>query len=380
MVSVITAASGCLEAQVTPAPQSAAPAAAPASPASGPIIQFDNAVYDFGKVAYGEKARHTYMVSNAGNETLEITNVKPGCHCTTAGDWTHSVEPGKTGEIPVQFDSTGFNGPITRTIDVYSNARNAPRKTLQLKGLIWKPIDFSPTAFLSISPDATNEISTKVRIVNQTDDPVTFSNAVSANKIFQAELKETRPGKEYELDITLSPPFPVRNTSGTITVNTSRPGTPTITVTATASVTPAIQVSPSQIVLNSLPDRAMTNLVTILANTTNLLSLSNPKSSDSRIQVEVQPGARKGMFKLLVVVPPGFQLEPGQKPEVTVESNHPRFPLIRVPIIQFPHRQVAALPGSHNSTKLSTPVWRGAFTNGPATAVPAPPAPAAGHP
>jgi hypothetical protein len=318
------------------------------------MIQFDNPMYDFGKVAVGEKARHTYFVTNTGNETLQITNVHPGCHCTTAGDWTHKIEPGQTGTIPVQFDSTGFNGTITRTIEVYSNAKNGPHKTLQLKGLIWKPIEYASTASISIPADATNEMSTTVRIVNQTDNPVTFSNAVSAKSLFDAVVKETKPGKEYELVITAHPPFPTANTSGAITVNTSLPSTPTISVNAMAMITPAVQVSPSQIVLNPLPDRATTNRVTIHSNTTNLLSLSNPKASDSQIQVDVQPGVRSGTFTLVVVTPPGYRLAPGQHAEVTVESNHPRYPVIRVPIMQLPARKtVASFPAHPNAPPVT---------------------------
>jgi hypothetical protein len=343
MVSVMIAACIRLAAQVPPPPQSAPAVAAPVFPASGPVIEFDSPVFDFGKVALGEKVHHTYYVTNTGNETLQISNVHPTCHCTIAGDWTHKVEPGSTGEIPVQFDSAGLGGQITRTIDVYSNAKNGAHKMLQLKGMIWKPIEFPATAFISIPPDATNELSTTVRIVNQTDNPVTFSNVVSANRMFDAVLKETKPGKEYDLVITAHPPYPAGSTSGLIAVNTSLAGTPIIHVTAMANLTPAVQVSPSQVYLNPRPDRAMTNPVTIIANTTNVLSLSNPKCSDSRIGVEIQPGARQGMFRLLVVVPPGFELAPGQHAEVTVESNHPRYPLIRIPIMQYAsHRPVAS--------------------------------------
>jgi len=347
IVSVLTAGGVRLAAQATPPPPPpASPQAAVASPVSGPIIQCDNPMYDFGKVGIGEKVNHTYIVTNTGTETLQITNVKPGCHCTTARDWTHEIAPGKTGEIPVVFDSTGFSGPITRSIDVYSNAKNEPRKTLQLKGTIWKPINVTPAnAVISFPPDSTNEMSTTVRLVNETENPVTFSNVVSANGHFDAVLKEAKPGKEYELVITAHPPFAAGNTQGMITVNTSLASTPLIHVTAMAVVTPAVQVSPSQIALYPQPDRAVTNRVTILGNTTNVLSLSNPKSSDSRIEVEIQPGFRKGMFTLLVIVPPGFTLEPGQHAEVTVESSHPSMPLIRIPVLQFAsHKPVAKLP------------------------------------
>jgi hypothetical protein len=101
----------------------------------------------------------------------------------------------------------------------------------------------------------------------------------------------------------------------------------------TASVAQPIQIFPPQITLNAMPDRWITNRVTIHGNTTNALTLSPPKASDSRIYVELQPMMpAKGMFNLLVAFPPGFQLEPGKTAEVTLESNNPRIPLIQIPI------------------------------------------------
>jgi hypothetical protein len=212
---------------------------APGLAAPRPIIQVDDAVYDFGKAAVGEKVRHTYFVTNMGNETLHITNVHPSCGCTSAGSWTHDIEPGKTGEIPVQFDTSRFGGfpPISKTIEVDSNAGNEPRKILWLKGTVWRPIEVAPVvAMIGLGSDATNEVSTAVRIVNKTDHPFSVSNVVSANHFFRAVLKETKPGKEYELVITAALPFSAGNSPGVISVNTSLPSTPVINVTAVTYV------------------------------------------------------------------------------------------------------------------------------------------------
>src|SRR5215510_7123219 len=65
----------------------------------GPQIQFDNQVYDFEKVTAGDVVKHTFIFTNTGNQTLELTDVHPSCGCTTAGDWTRKVEPGQTGLI-----------------------------------------------------------------------------------------------------------------------------------------------------------------------------------------------------------------------------------------------------------------------------------------
>ena len=346
ILSAATVTGVCLAADNPP--QAAAPASAigPATntPFSGPLIQFDNTMHDFGKVSSGQKVRHSYILTNTGTETLTITNVHPGCHCTTAGDWTHSIAPGSTGQIPVQFDSGGFNGNITRTIDVFSNAKNEPHKVLMLKCTIWKPIEYASTAYLNIPADSTTEVSTSVHIVNQTDDLVTFSNIVSANKLFEATLKETKPGKEYDLVITAHPPFPNGNTPGAISINTSYPPASTINITAMAKVIPAIQVTPSQVVLNTLADRWSTNKVTIISTTTNDLVISNPKSSDSQIQVDVKPGIRKGMFYVDVITPPTYRLAAGQRAEITVDSNNPHNPQIKIPVMQFSTAKPYAAP------------------------------------
>lgn len=75
-----------------------------------PKIQFDSTTFNFGRVKSGEIVKHSFVFTNSGTATLEIMDVKTGCGCTTAGAWDKKVEPGKTGIIPLQFNSTGFGG------------------------------------------------------------------------------------------------------------------------------------------------------------------------------------------------------------------------------------------------------------------------------
>src|SRR5881628_1903137 len=108
-------------------------------------------VYDFGKVSSGELVKHTFVFTNIGTATLEIKDVRPSCGCTTAGTWDKMVEPGKTGIIPVQFNSTGYGGGVTKTVTVICNDSSQTNLTLVLKGTIWKPIDIAP-AFTTFTP------------------------------------------------------------------------------------------------------------------------------------------------------------------------------------------------------------------------------------
>ena len=352
---------------------------AAAVPTAGPLITVDNPTYDFGKAAVGEKIHHTYMVTNTGIEMLQISNVHPSCGCTTVGGWTTNIAPGQSGQIAVQFDTSRYGGgpPVRKTIEVYSNAKNEPRKTLMLSGSVWKPIDVSPTvAVISIPPDATNEMTATVQLVNQTTNPITISNPTSANHLFTVELKEVKPGMEYQLVITSHPPYTPGNLPGTVSVNTTLAGTPIINVPVTASVAQPVQIFPPQITLSPAPDHWITNNVEIHGNTTNVLVLSQPKASDSRIYTELQAKGPRGMFNLVVAFPPGFQLETGTTAEVTLESNNPHVPQIRIPIREYPRARPVGAMARTAAPHIPSPV---SSTNMALTHQ-APPTPPAAHP
>src|SRR6185295_1367672 len=79
---------------------------------NGPRAQFDATIFFFGNVAPTDKPQHDFIVTNTGKATLEITDVRPGCGCTTAGAWDKKIEPGKTGKIPLAFNPANFTGPV----------------------------------------------------------------------------------------------------------------------------------------------------------------------------------------------------------------------------------------------------------------------------
>ena len=55
---------------------------------AGPKIQFATPIYDCGKVKSGEAVKYTYVFTNVGGATLQVSNVQVSCGCTTAGEWT----------------------------------------------------------------------------------------------------------------------------------------------------------------------------------------------------------------------------------------------------------------------------------------------------
>lgn len=79
---------------------------------------FDEISYNFGEIAEGDIATHTYKVKNTGENPLTIEVVKPSCGCT-APNWTKEPIPvGEYGNVEIQFNSAGKKGAQKKSISV----------------------------------------------------------------------------------------------------------------------------------------------------------------------------------------------------------------------------------------------------------------------
>jgi hypothetical protein len=325
-----------------------APAVASTASANtaGPRIQFATPVHDFGKIKGGEMVKYTYVFTNSGDRSLEVTSVRPSCGCTTANDWSRSVEPGKTGTVPIQFNSSNFRGPVAKSVTVTCNDANQPRVVLQLKATIWKPIDVTPQlAALNVTSESPSN-ATMVRIANNEEAPLTLSAPESSNPAFAAELRTNQLGKEFLLIVKTVPPLPVGKVQGQITLKTSSTNMPVINISAWVNVQQTMMVMPSQISLPTAPlANARPYTISIRYSGTNTLALSEPavNAKDVDVQLkELQPGR---YFTLKVSFPAGFEIAQGEKVELSVKSNHPQFPVIKVPVHQPPRPAPTAAPG-----------------------------------
>lgn len=213
-----------------------APGAAAVVPgATAAKIQFAAPVFEFGRIAAGTVVNHDYVFTNVGAAPLVVTGVLPSCDCTAVGKWSARLEPGRTGRIPIRFNSAGYGGAIDKWILVASNDPDQPKVKLVLRGTVWKPIEVSPpNAVFATAADAPASETKVIRITNNTDEPLILSPPESRNRAFAVELKTVRPGKEFELRVTTVPPPGAGTVPGLITIKTNSAQVPVIAVTALA--------------------------------------------------------------------------------------------------------------------------------------------------
>ena len=364
--SLLAAGAQILSAQQAPAPAAPAPTAPATIGAIGPKIQFQTPVYDFGKVKSGEPVKYTFIFTNTGDELLILTNVQPSCGCTTAGDWSRQVEPGKTGTIPVQFNSANYGGQVLKTVTVTSNDKTQPSVGLQLKGTVWKPVDVQPQfAVMTIPAETQSNVTTKVHIVNNMEEPITLQAPESSNKGFTAELKTNTVGKDFEMIITASPPFEQPTLQGQITLKTSSTNVPTLSVTAWANVQQSVVVSPPQVMLPAGPlANKQTVSLAIQNNSSKPLKLTEPVIDAKGVEVTITEPNPGRSFTATLNFPQGFEMAQGTKAEFSVKSDNPKFAVIKVPVTQMakpviapvaaqPARVVPLAPGGATPVKTS---------------------------
>ncbi|MFW0716650.1 DUF1573 domain-containing protein [Pedobacter sp. N23S346] len=90
-----------------------------------PVIVFEREIFDFGKIAQGEKVNHEFKFKNTGKSPLIISNATATCGCTVPEFPKEPILPGKEGVIKVTFNSQGKEGMQDKVITVNSNANLA---------------------------------------------------------------------------------------------------------------------------------------------------------------------------------------------------------------------------------------------------------------
>lgn len=305
---------------------------APTEGRLGPRIKFAEREHDFGRAKSGEQVKYTYIFTNVGDATLEISGVH-ACGCITS-DFTRKTEPGQTGMIPISFNSSAYGGPVTKSISVSCNDKSSPTAVLSFRGTVWKPIEVSPALVmfnnLNVESPPTTSI---VKIVNNLDEPLTVSDVQSQNPAFSAELKPVTPGKEYQVLVTTVPPLPQGSVSGRITLKSSSPEMREIGITVYANnVQPTVTVTPAQVTLAGAPlPEEQTYSVNIVNKGAKPLALSQPDINAEGVDVqlkEMQPGQ---MYAAKLTFPKGFTVAQGQRVELRIKSSSS---VIKVPVVQ----------------------------------------------
>ena len=102
---------------------------------------------------------------------------------------------------------------------------------------------------------------------------------------------------------------------------------------------------PSQISLSTAPlTSPMSTTVSIRNTGTNTLTLSEPTVNDKKVDLQLREIEAGRFITLTANFPLGFEVAKGQPLELSLKSNHPRFPIIKVPVVQPARASASNVP------------------------------------
>lgn len=129
-------------------------------------IEVENQTLRFGTVAQGEKVEQVFRFTNTGDALLKIEKVRSSCGCTAALLANRELQPEETGELLATFDSTRFQGPVVKTIYLYTNDPLQKVVQFHLRGEVRREVVVTPSRLALESINAGEELSARLEVAN----------------------------------------------------------------------------------------------------------------------------------------------------------------------------------------------------------------------
>ena len=160
--------------------------------------------YNWGTVKPGDNPLKAKVVlKNTGDKTLNVTEVKPGCGCTTAPISKSAIEPGDTASLSINLNIGSNASDVSKSIRITSNDEKNPTKHLYLKAKVFYPIEIKPTQYFTFNEmEIGMKKEAKIMLKNNTDESITLSEFVTNPNTIQINIigkKILKPGEEFEL-------------------------------------------------------------------------------------------------------------------------------------------------------------------------------------
>ena len=292
-----------------------------------PQLQVPEKSFNFGSVPQGKKVAHAFTVRNSGNADLQIVGTTPSCGCTVASVSAPTLKPGASGAISVEFDTSGFSGPKTKTVEVLTNDASATRATLSLVGTVLPGVSVEPKVleFGRLSSSGSAEARQR-RFVVKLPAGVSVSGAKALSQHVELHEVSSSPG-EASYAVTLKQGVPKGPFRDRVTLSLSDSTMAQVNVPLVAMVEGDIVVKPGTLSFGVVSgERTLERRVSFEYRAKGPLTIRQVSSSDSAVSAYYQPG-KQGMNGTIVV-----QLDPRKvhgdlKATVEVSTSHPEEPV-----------------------------------------------------
>jgi hypothetical protein len=131
-------------------------------PQTPPKMVLSEVEWDFGVVKPNEKPTKIFTIKNEGDEDLIIEKARASCGCVKTSISNKRIKSGKSAELKVTFDTTGYDGKVGKDIFITSNDFQEPEKRMHVS----VEVEHQPNPILNLSQTEWN-----LALISQGDKP-----------------------------------------------------------------------------------------------------------------------------------------------------------------------------------------------------------------
>jgi hypothetical protein len=304
------------------------------------VMEIAEKVKDFGLVSKGEKLKAVFEVKNTGAAPLEISSVRPTCGCTVAS-FDKLIQPGGTGKIEAEVDTTAFSGPIAKSVLVFTNDPASPQVNLVIKAEVRSFVEVLPRNLIRLNVLQGEPATEKVILSSADASEFKVTDVDTAGGPYEVKFRELpdkerlpeRKGSQWEVAVTVPSNAPEGLLNHKIIVKTTSPKAAEVGLQISGVVRPIVQVIPGEINFGAVAGDAPVGRNIILINNRQgtQLELTKLEIDNPQFTYEVIPLQAGQRYQVAVTMQAGTP-KGAQKGTLKISTNDAARKLIEVPI------------------------------------------------
>ena len=244
-------------------------------------------------------------------------------------------------------------GDFTKNIRVQTNDPEHRSVSLVCKGRALVPFKTTPKIanFGRISRDS-GEVTKTIALARGDGGPLKPVLKPSKHEHISAELRELTPGEAYELEVTITPPWPNDRLRGTVSLETGIDEVPSEDVRVFAQIDPRLKAMPARFSVPGNVPSDMDLKVRLLWSGGEPGKILSAQSPDPQMTVRVEEQDNQQF--VVLHVPAGYERERKRTMAVTVKTDDAAAASLRIPV---------SVSASHSTHPVKAPSLKEAAQN-----------------
>ncbi len=216
-------------------------------------LVFEATEIDLGPTYIEDNITTSFKFPNSGTGELVIDKIDSSCGCVVLGEISRTFGPGKSGEIPVQFDAAeaGTTGRVKKNIIVRSNDPSNPRQVLSLRAFIYSVQDGVPYEPAALNFGNVTVATSRTLTVSMYEDS---SNRFSVTKVeepegfeYAVETVSNSDEVKWLVKVSNRPASKIGPISALLKIHSNNTVQPVIEIPMSLNVTGEIAIEPARL-------------------------------------------------------------------------------------------------------------------------------------